>query len=171
MLIGTRCEHTSQSGPSTTVFRSASNGDPRKIRKIDKIKQKLVEMLRETGFKLSNGVVRDRDKGVSGLSAEDADKLHDALFIDEQRLQFVPRGDESAYDNEGVPSLEVGSGSDCPRESDHLTKGKQACISYYFYFLDKDCGHGSMDIHACSAIRLVPNDEVVLFDGDRMTDG
>jgi hypothetical protein len=58
---------------STSVFRSASNGDPKKIRKIDRIKQKLVEMLRESfhhmervfnqlttiytgeiGFKLSN---------------------------------------------------------------------------------------------------------------------
>ena len=111
---------------STSVFRSASNGDPKKIHKIDKIKQKLVEMLRksfhhmqhalnrattmytgEIGFKLSNGrlpwstldgdlqrkgymivnwpqgVVRDRDKWISGLSAEDADKLHDALFVDE----------------------------------------------------------------------------------------
>ena len=116
-----------------SVFRSAPNGDPKKIRKIDRIKEKLVDMLRESfhhmphvlnqsttmytgviGFKLSNGrlpwstldedlrrkgymivnwpqgVFRDRDKGVSGLSAEDADKLHDALFVDERRIQFVP---------------------------------------------------------------------------------
>ena len=119
---------------STSVFRSTPNGDPKKIRKIDKIKQKLVEMLRESfhhmrpmlnrsatlytgeiGFKLSNGrlpwstldrdlcrkgytivnwpqgVFRDRDKGVSGLSAEDTDKLHDALFVDERRIRFVSR--------------------------------------------------------------------------------
>ena len=121
---------------STSVFRSVSSGDPKKIRKIDRIKQKLVEMLRESfhhikrmldqsttmfageiGFKLSNGrllwstldgdlqrkgymivnwpqgVVRDRDKGISGLSAEDADKLHDALFVDERRIRFVPCGE------------------------------------------------------------------------------
>jgi hypothetical protein len=119
-----------------SVFRSAFNGDPKKIRKIDGIKEKLVEMLRESfhrmkcvlsqsttmctgeiGFKLSNGrlpwstldrdlekrgymivnwpqgVFRDRDKGVSGLSAEDADKLHDALFVDERRIRFVPCGE------------------------------------------------------------------------------
>jgi len=39
------------------------------------------------------GIVRDRDKGVAGLSAEDANKLHDALFVDEQQLQFVPCGE------------------------------------------------------------------------------
>ena len=121
---------------STSVFRSASDGDPKKIYKIDGIKQKLVEMLRESfhhmgrvlnqsttmhigeiGFKLSNGrlpwstldgdlrrkgymivnwpqgVSRDRDKGVSGLSAEDAAKLHDALFVDERRIRFVPCGE------------------------------------------------------------------------------
>ena len=39
------------------------------------------------------GVVRDRDKGVSGLSAEDTDKLHDALFVDYHQLQFVRRGE------------------------------------------------------------------------------
>ena len=39
------------------------------------------------------GVVRDRDKGISGMSAEDTDKLYDALFVDEYRLQFVPRGE------------------------------------------------------------------------------
>ena len=118
---------------STSVFCSTSNGDSKKIRKIDGIKQKLVEMLRESvhhmkhvldqlttmytgeiGFGLSNGrlpwttlgedlrrrgymivnwphgVFRDRDKGVSGLSAEDADKLQDALFVDEQRIRFIP---------------------------------------------------------------------------------
>jgi hypothetical protein len=121
---------------STSVFRSTSNGDPKKIRKIDGIKERLVEMLRESfhhmkcvlsqsttmytgeiGFRLSNGrlpwstldrdlqkkgymivnwpqgVFRDRDKGVSGLSAEDADKLHDALFVDEERICFVPGGE------------------------------------------------------------------------------
>jgi len=48
--------------------------------------------LQKKGYMIVNwpqGVVRDRDKGVSGLSAEDADKLHNALFVDEQRLQFV----------------------------------------------------------------------------------
>ncbi|KAH0828931.1 hypothetical protein J3R83DRAFT_2355 [Lanmaoa asiatica] len=102
------------------MFRFTSNGDPKKTRKIDKIKEKLVAMLRDIGFSLCNGrlpwstlegdlgkkgytilnwpqgVVRDRDKGVSGLSAEDADKLHDALFIDERRLLFV-RCDEGKF--------------------------------------------------------------------------
>ena len=49
------------------------------------------------------GVVRDRDKGMSGLSAEDVDKLHDAIFVDERRIRFVPCG-----------------------ESDRSTAGKQA---------------------------------------------
>jgi len=52
--------------------------------------------LQKKGYMIVNwpqGVVRDRDKGVSGLSAEDADKLHDALFVDEQRIRFVPCSD------------------------------------------------------------------------------
>ena len=52
--------------------------------------------LQKKGYVVINwpqGVVRDRDKGISGLSAEDTDKLHDALFVDEHRLQFVPRGE------------------------------------------------------------------------------
>ncbi|KAI9455830.1 quinon protein alcohol dehydrogenase-like superfamily [Boletus coccyginus] len=142
--------HASQGEPSTSVFRSACNGDPKKIRKIDAIKQKLVEMLREIGFKLSNGrlpwstlegdlqkkgyvilnwpqgVLRDRDKGVSGLSAEDADKLYDALFVDERRLRFVPRDDESTRKNDGITLPAVASGSGGPRESDRSTAGKQA---------------------------------------------
>ncbi|KAF8553700.1 WD40 repeat-like protein [Imleria badia] len=105
--------HFSQIEPSTSVFRLASNGDPKKIHKIDKIKQRFVDMLREIGFKLSKGrlpwstlerdlqtkgytivnwpqgVDRDRDKGVSGLSAEDADKLYDALFVHDRRIRLV----------------------------------------------------------------------------------
>ena len=119
-----------------SVFRSTPNGDPKKIHKIDRIKEKLVDMLHESfhhmphvlnqsttmytgviGFKLSNGrlpwstldgdlqrkgymiinwpqgVVRDRDKRISGLSAEDADKLHNALFVDERCIRFVPCGE------------------------------------------------------------------------------
>jgi len=124
--------------PSTSVFRSVSNGDHKKIHKIDKIKERLVEMLRDVGFKLSNGrlpwstlgvdlqkkgyiiinwpqgVVRDRDKGISGLSAEDADKLHDALFVDEHRLRFI-RCDGN---NEAGVSMAVASGSDRRPECD-----------------------------------------------------
>ncbi|KAF8120856.1 quinon protein alcohol dehydrogenase-like superfamily [Boletus edulis] len=128
--------HAFGTDPSTSVFRSSPNGDPKRIRKIDKIKQKLVEMLREIGFKLSNGrlpwstldadlrrkrymitnwphgVVRDRDKGVSGLSAEDTDRLHDALFVDERRIQFVLCGEESASNNDQVASSSVALSSD-----------------------------------------------------------
>jgi hypothetical protein len=173
---------------STSVFHSASNGDTKKIHKIDKIKHKLVEMLRESfhhikqvlsqsttmctgeiGFKLSNGrlpwstldrdlqrtgymivdwpqgVVRDRDKGISGLGGEDADKLHDALFVNKRRIRFVPCGKGTflstqgamagglltpplgpAYNNERLTSLAVASGSDGSRESDRSTAGKQA---------------------------------------------
>ena len=90
-------------------------------------------------------IFRNRDKGVSGLSAEDADKLHDTLFVVEQRIQFVPCGEgkflvwmvllleghltlppESACNNNRITSLAVGSDSDLPRESDPLTGGKQA---------------------------------------------
>lgn len=35
------------------------------------------------------GVVRYRDKGISGLSVEDADKLLDALSRDERQLGFI----------------------------------------------------------------------------------
>ena len=52
--------------------------------------------LQRKGYMIVNwpqGVLRDRDKGVSGLSAEDADKLHDALFVDERRIRFVPCGE------------------------------------------------------------------------------
>ena len=37
-----------------------------------------------------HGVFPDGDKGISGLSAEDADKHRDALFVDERRIRFVP---------------------------------------------------------------------------------
>ncbi|KAF8553705.1 hypothetical protein OG21DRAFT_1199952 [Imleria badia] len=108
-------------------------------------------MLREIGFKLSNGrlpwstlegdprkkgymivnwpqgVGRDRDKGVSGLSAEDADKLHDALFVDDRRLRFVPF-EKSTYHNDRVTSLAVVSGSDghIRVESNRSNTGKQS---------------------------------------------
>ena len=52
--------------------------------------------LQRKGYMIVNwpqGVVRDKDKGISGLSAEDADKLHDALFVDERRIRFVPCGE------------------------------------------------------------------------------
>ncbi|KAF8426804.1 hypothetical protein L210DRAFT_230366 [Boletus edulis BED1] len=116
---------------------------------LDKTKQKLVEILREIGFKLSNGrlqwstldadlwkkrymiinwlhgVVRDRDKGVSGLSAEDTDRLHDALFVDERRIQFVPCGEESASNNDQVASSSVASNSDRACENKLSMIGKQ----------------------------------------------
>ena len=36
-----------------------------------------------------DGVLRDKDVGISGPSAEDTKELNDALFRDERRLQFV----------------------------------------------------------------------------------
>jgi len=63
---------------------------------------------------------------VSGLSAEDADKLHDALFVDEERIRFVPCGEESTCNNDRITSLAVVSGSYGPREGDRSTAGKQA---------------------------------------------
>ncbi|KAF8553719.1 WD40 repeat-like protein [Imleria badia] len=146
--VGWNSTHTSRIESSMSVFRCASSGNAKKIRKIDKIKQKLVEMLREIGFKLSNGrlpwstlegdllkrgymivnwpqgVDRDRDKGVSGISAEDADKLYDALFVDDDRIQFV-RCEKFASSTDGVTSLAVASGSDGPRESNYSSAGKQ----------------------------------------------
>ena len=81
------------------------------------------------------GVVRDRDKGISGLSAEDADKLHDALFVDEHRLRFIRCDGRfssiygltkllavSAGNNEAGVSMAVASGSDRRLECD------RACI-------------------------------------------
>jgi hypothetical protein len=104
--------------------------------------------LRRKGYMVVNwpqGVVRDRDKGVSGISAEDANKLHDALFVDERRIQFVPCGEGTfsstqgatvgglstplpgpAYNNDRITSLAVTADSDGPRESDRSTAGKQA---------------------------------------------
>ena len=52
--------------------------------------------LERKGYMMVNwpqGVVRDKDKGISGLGVEDADKLHDALFRDERPLQFVRRSE------------------------------------------------------------------------------
>jgi hypothetical protein len=126
--------HATQIESSTSVFRSTSNGDPKKTRKIDEIKQKLIAMLREIlhrtnhtfnrltivhageigfripkdrlpwstlegelekqGYAIRNwpqGVIRERDKGVYSLSAEEADRLYHALFSDKRRLQFVRR--------------------------------------------------------------------------------
>jgi len=141
--------HAFETESSTSVFRSSPYGDPKRIRKIDKIKQELIKVLREIGFKLfngrlpwstldrdlrkkgyiiinwPNGVVRDRDKGVSGLSAEDTDRLHDALFVDKRRIQFVSCGEEPASSNDGATSLAVALGTDRPRDSDRSTTGKQ----------------------------------------------
>ena len=122
------------------MFHSTSHGNSRKSRKIERIKHKLVDMLREQfshtqhvfgwliivhtgeiGFMLPKDrlpwstlegdlqkkgytmlnwpkdVARDKDKGVSGLSAEDTNKLYNALFRDERRLKFIRCG-------EGKPS-------------------------------------------------------------------
>lgn len=89
--------------------------------------------LQKKGYAIVNwpqGVVCDRDKGVSGLSAEDADKLYDALFIDEHRLRFI-RGEgrflsicatctflAGSADNNGSASMAIGSCSDRPLERD-----------------------------------------------------
>ncbi|KAF8557934.1 hypothetical protein OG21DRAFT_142893 [Imleria badia] len=84
--------------------------------------------LQKKGFMIVNwpqGVVCDRDKGISGLSAEDADELHDALFVDEHRLRFVPSSEESTYNNDGVASVAVASGSERPPESDRSAASKQ----------------------------------------------
>ena len=37
------------------------------------------------------GVFCKKDKGVYSLGAEEADKLYRALFVDEQRVQFICR--------------------------------------------------------------------------------
>ena len=90
--------------------------------------------LQKKGYIIINwpqGVVRDRDKGVSGLSAEDADKLHDALFVDEHRLRFIRCDGRfsniygltkllivSAGNNEAGVSMAVASGSDRRPECD-----------------------------------------------------
>ena len=91
------------------------------------------------------GVFRDGDEGVSGLSAEDADKLHGALFVGEGRIRFVPRGEGkflstrcatvgglclisppgSAYNDDRITPLAGASGADGPRESNRWTVGKQ----------------------------------------------
>ena len=42
-----------------------------------------------TIFDWLHGVDRDREKGISGLSAEGAYKLYDALFVDDDRIRFV----------------------------------------------------------------------------------
>ena len=98
--------------------------------------------LQKKGYVVVNwpqGVVRDRDKGISGLSAEDTDKLHDALFVDEHRLQFVPRVESKLitiiWPNYGLPSpgstdsvssLAVASSSYRSRENEHSMVIKQA---------------------------------------------
>ena len=52
--------------------------------------------LQKQGYTILNwpqGVVREKDKGVYSLSAEEADKLYHALFVGERGLQFIPRDD------------------------------------------------------------------------------
>jgi hypothetical protein len=35
------------------------------------------------------GVDRERDKGVFGISAEDAEKLYESLFVGDNRIRFI----------------------------------------------------------------------------------
>ena len=54
--------------------------------------------LEKQGYAIHNwpqGVVRERDKGVYSLSAEEADKLYHALFLDERRFQFARRNGDT----------------------------------------------------------------------------
>ncbi|KAI9452036.1 hypothetical protein HD554DRAFT_2180077 [Boletus coccyginus] len=111
--------HATDTEPSTSVFRSTSDADSKKTRKIDEIKKKLVAMLREIGFGVPKdrlpwstlegelekrgytifhwpqGVIREKYKGVYSLGAEEADKLYHALFVDERPVQFVRHDDEN----------------------------------------------------------------------------
>lgn len=67
--------------------------------------------LQKNGYGIVNwpqGVVRDRDKGISGLSAEDANKLHNALFQDERRIQFV-RLDEGEFFSDAYTHFRKGA--------------------------------------------------------------
>ena len=103
--------------------------------------------LRRKGYTIVNwpqGVFRDRDNGISGLSAEDADKLHDGLFVNERRIRFVPCGEgkllstygvtmkgyftppECAYNNDGITSLAVTSSTGGSRGGHRSAPGKQA---------------------------------------------
>ncbi|KAI9573272.1 WD40-repeat-containing domain protein [Boletus coccyginus] len=132
--------HVTDTEPSTSVFRSTSNADPKKTHKIDEIKQKLIAMLREIGFRVPKdrlpwstlegelekrgytilhwpqGVFREKDKGVYSLGAEDADKLYRALFLDERRVQFVYRDDENGQGTVSLPNM---AHSDDALESHH----------------------------------------------------
>ncbi|KAI9456489.1 hypothetical protein HD554DRAFT_2145206 [Boletus coccyginus] len=60
------------------------------------------------------GVLREKDKGVYSLGAEEADKLYRALFVDVGRVQFVRRDDENG---EGTVSLPETARSDDAFES------------------------------------------------------
>ncbi|KAI9456487.1 hypothetical protein HD554DRAFT_1847597 [Boletus coccyginus] len=139
--------HITDTEPSTSVFRSTSNVDSKKIRKIDEIKLKLIGMLGEIGFSIPNdrlpwstlegelekrgytilhwpqGVFRERDKGIYSLGAEEADKLYRALFLDERCVQFVRRDDE---DGEGTVSLPDMAHSDDANRSCMMLTGKQS---------------------------------------------
>ncbi|KAI9573275.1 quinon protein alcohol dehydrogenase-like superfamily [Boletus coccyginus] len=132
--------HATDTEPSTSVFHSTSNANHKKMRKIDEIKQKLIAMLREIGFRVPKdrlpwstlegelekrgytilhwpqGVSREKDKGVYSLGAEEADKLYRALFLDERRVQFVYRDDENGQGTVSLPDL---AHSDDALESHH----------------------------------------------------
>jgi hypothetical protein len=145
--------HATQMQPLTSVFRSTSNRDPKKTRKIDEIKQRLIAMLREIGFRVPKdrlpwstlegelekqgyaihnwpqGVTRERDKGVYSLSAEEAGKLYHALFSDERRLQFVRRNGANGERTTPPPDAATAPHSDGARESNHFcmaAAGRQA---------------------------------------------
>ncbi|KAG9312349.1 hypothetical protein JVU11DRAFT_7669 [Chiua virens] len=135
--------HPAQVEPSTSVFCSLSsnNLNLRKTRKIDKIKKRFISMLREIGFQVPEdrlpwstleeklrergytilnwpeGVIRENDKGVYSLSAEDAAKLYRALFSTQPQgqLQFVHCIDEITRDGEGSMLPIV---TDAPSHSD-----------------------------------------------------
>jgi len=66
------------------------------------------------------GVVRRKDKGVYGLSADEADKLYCALSSDkdEQQLRFVRRGVESMDDDNAAIPLPTTSGSNTSQDVD-----------------------------------------------------
>ncbi|KAF8122080.1 hypothetical protein EV363DRAFT_1301392 [Boletus edulis] len=121
---------------STSVFWSTPNGDPKRIRKID-------EMLPEIGLKLFNGrlpwstldadlrkkgymtiiwphgVVRDRDKGVSGLSAEDMTPRH---VLKDNVAGIMPLTD---HNSEHPPTS--GSGCQCTMASGDRRRSRASC--------------------------------------------
>ncbi|KIJ08675.1 hypothetical protein PAXINDRAFT_18196 [Paxillus involutus ATCC 200175] len=133
----TAANSTQPGDVATLRFNAAPTSDLKKCHKIAKVKEILIDMLREIKFPLHNrylpwstlegdlqkhgyeitnwpsGVRRENDKGIHTLSAGHVHKLYLALTQgrDEDRPRFIRRVDQSTDQNQGTTPVPNGPGS------------------------------------------------------------